>query len=225
MAEQQYRHEIKHYINIADCMTLKSRLRHIASPDPNAGENGAYKIRSLYFDNYEDKAVTDKLSGVGKREKFRLRYYNDDPSFIRLEKKSKVNKGTYKEMAEVTAEQCEKIIGGSYLGLLSPESPLLSELYVKIQSQNLRPKMIVDYMREAYVYAAGNVRLTIDSDIRSSANTLGFLRADLPTIPSASAIILEIKYDGFLPDLIRDIVQIGSRHATEFSKYVVSRLI
>jgi hypothetical protein len=225
MTEQNYRSELKHYINIADYMELRSKLRHIAKPDPNASQDACYKIRSLYFDNYEDKVVTDKLSGSSRREKFRFRYYNGDTSFIRLEKKSKVNRGCYKETAMVTAEQCEEILNGRYDSLLSGESPLLSELYAKIHFQNLRPKMIVDYIREAYIYTAGNVRITIDSDVRSSNNTSGFLNPDIPTIPSANAIILEVKFDGFLPDIIRNIVQLNDRQMTEFSKYVVSRLV
>lgn len=225
MTEQKYRSELKYYINSGDSLELRSKLKYIMKPDPNAGSDGRYKIRSLYFDNYEDKAVTDKLSGQSRREKFRLRYYGGDTSFIRLEKKSKINRGCYKQSETVTAEQCEKIINGCYGSLLSRDSPLCSELYSKIQNQNLRPKMIVDYMREAYIYAAGNVRITIDSDIRSSGNIKGFLNNGIPTVPSANAIILEIKFDGFLPDIIRDMVRLESRNMTEFSKYVVTRLV
>lgn len=225
MAEHIYRSEQKHYIDMADYMELRSKLRHIAKPDPNALQDSRYRIRSLYFDNYEDKAVTDKLSGSSRREKFRLRYYNGDTSFIRLEKKTKVNRGCHKETAIITAGQCEKILNGRYDSLLSQESPLLSELYAKIRFQCLRPKMIVDYTREAYIYTAGNVRITIDSDIRSSNSTGAFLDPGIPTIPSANAIILEVKFDGFLPDAIRNIIQLNSRQTTEFSKYVVSRLV
>ena len=225
MTEQKYRNELKHYITAGDYMELRSRLKYIARPDPNASQDGRYKISSLYFDNYEDKAVTDKLSGQSRREKFRLRYYNDDTSFIKLEKKSKMNRGCYKQSEMISAEQCGEILRGCYDNLLSSESPLLSELYAKIRFQNLRPKMIVDYFREAYIYTAGNVRITIDSDIRSSSSITEFFNPELPTIPSANAIILEIKFDGFLPDIIRDMVQMDSRHETEFSKYVVSRLV
>lgn len=225
MGEQIYRHELKHYINLCDHMELRSRLRHIARPDPHAGANGSYLVRSLYFDNYADKIVTDKLSGQSRRDKFRLRYYNDDLSFLRLEKKSKINKGCYKESAVLTIAQCERIIAGDYSDLLSKETPLLSELYAKMRFQHLRPRAIVDYTREAYIVHAGNVRITIDSNIRTSNNVAGFLNPELPTIPSANAIILEVKYDSFLPDVIRDVIQLNNRHETEFSKYVVARLV
>ena len=219
------RHELKHYINAADCAQLRARLRTVAKLDENACEDGGYLVRSLYFDNYTDKVVMDKLSGQSNREKFRLRYYNNDTSFIRLEKKSKTNRMCYKETVVVTAEQCEALLVGNYECLKNPDVPLLMELYTKIRSQNLRPKSIVDYRREAYIFRAGNVRVTFDSNIRTSNSVSGFLNPELTTIPAVGAIILEIKYDGFLPDIIRDVVQIGWRNQAEFSKYVVARLV
>ena len=99
------------------------------------------------------------------------------------------------------------------------------ELYTKIRYQNLRPKSIVEYHREAYTYHAGNVRVTFDSNIRTANWVAGFLNRHMTTIPAAKTVILEIKYDGFLPDIISDILQIGWRNQTEFSKYVVGRLV
>ena len=219
------RHELKHYINASDCAQLRARLRTVARPDENACDDGGYKIRSLYFDNYSDKAVVEKLSGLSRREKFRLRYYNDDPSFIRLERKSKANRLAYKESAEITAEQCGQLLAGNYGCLKAPDSPLFMELYTKIRCQNLRPRSIVEYHRQAFVYRAGNVRITFDSDIRTSNSVSGFLNADLTTIPAAGMTIMEIKYDGFLPDVIRDLIQTGWRNQTEFSKYAAARLV
>jgi SPX domain protein involved in polyphosphate accumulation len=219
------RHELKYYINSADYAQLRARLRTVAKPDKNSAENGAYTIRSLYFDNYADKAVVEKLSGLSRREKFRLRYYNADTSFIKLEKKSKINRLCYKESAIIIEEQCAALLAGNYDVLKIPEVPLFMDLYTKIHYQNLRPRNIVEYKREAYIYSAGNVRITFDKQIKTSNNVMGFLNTEIATIPAASSIILEVKYDGFLPDIIRDIVQVGWRNQTEFSKYVVARLI
>ena len=219
------RHELKHYIGAADYAQLRARLKSLLKPDENAGGDGSYIVRSLYFDNYSDKAVVEKLSGLSRREKFRLRYYNVDTSFIRLEKKSKANRLAYKESAPITAIQCGEILLGNYDCLKSEESPLLMELYTKIRYQNLRPRNIVEYHREAYRYPAGNVRVTLDSDIRTSNSVKGFLLPDLVTIPATKYSILEIKYDGFMPDFIRDVLNIDCRNQTEFSKYVVARLV
>jgi hypothetical protein len=90
------------------------------------------------------------------------------------------------------------------------------ELYTKIRYQNLRPRSIMEYHREAYKYNAGNVRVTFDSDIRTSNSVGGFLNPNITTIPAANTIILEIKYDGFIPDIIRDILQIAGEIKPSF---------
>ncbi|MCK9268072.1 MAG: polyphosphate polymerase domain-containing protein [Alkaliphilus sp.] len=219
------RHEHKLYINMSDYIQISSKLKHIVQLDKNSVEDSGYKIRSLYFDNYSDKAVTEKLSGISRREKFRIRLYNDDSSFIRLEKKAKANRLCYKTNALITKEQCEAILTGNYDVLKVEENPLFMELYTKIKYQNLRPKTIVEYIRKAYIFPAGNVRITLDKYIKTSNNVLGLFDSELVTIPAAKATILEIKYDGFIPEVIHQVIQIDSRHETEFSKYVVSRLV
>ena len=219
------RHELKYYINIADYAQLRTRLRAVAKPDCNSCEDGGYTVRSLYFDNYSDKVIVEKLSGLSKREKFRLRYYNADTSLIKLERKSKANRLSYKESEVITADQCSALLAGSYDSIKNPDAELLMDFYTKIHYQNLRPRSIVQYRREAYVYHAGNVRVTFDSDIKTSNYCAGFLNQSLTTIPASGAIVLEIKYTGFLPDIIRDILQIGHRNQTEFSKYVAARLV
>lgn len=223
--QNEFRHEWKHYISMADVMELRSRLCVFAKRDENTGPKGSYKVRSLYFDNYADKAVTEKLSGQSRREKFRLRYYGDDTGFVRLEKKSKVKRLCAKTQTLVTTQQCVDLLEGRYGSLQGSEDALLQELHCKMQNQILRPKTIVDYEREAYVYGPGNVRITIDSRIRTSPHVQNFLNPHCVTIPAANAIVLEIKYDAFLPEVIRDAVQLRDRGATEFSKYVVSRLV
>jgi len=219
------RHELKHYIDASDYASIRARLRAVARPDINAGADGRYMIRSLYFDNYSDKAVVDKLSGQSRREKFRLRLYNGDTSFIRLERKSKANRLAYKESAAITAQQCAELLAGDYSCLKQQDSPLLMELHTKIRYQNLRPRNIVEYHREAYVYHAGNVRITFDTRIKTTNSVADFLKTSLTTIPATGAIIMEIKYDGFMPDFIRNCLQIGWRNQAEFSKYVVARLV
>jgi hypothetical protein len=126
---------------------------------------------------------------------------------------------------EINAAGCAAILAGNFDCLNRPDVPLMMELYTKMRCQNLRPKSIVDYHREAYVYRAGNVRVTFDSQIRMSNSVFGFLNPALATIPAASGTVLEIKYDGFLPDVIRDLLGIGFRNQTEYSKYVVARLV
>lgn len=219
------RHELKHYINYADYLELTARLPLVAAPDENSIDGKGYRIMSLYFDNYNDKALREKVDGVNDREKFRLRYYNGDTSFIRLEKKSKHAGLCYKDFAEITAEECRALLEGDYGALRQNGQDLCLELYAKMQYQLLRPKNIVEYKREAYVYEPGNVRITIDSDIRSGLDVMQFLSPDPITVPVGDVRILEVKYDAFLPEIIRGVVSLSSRQASAFSKYAATRIV
>ena len=223
MKEQKFRHELKHYINYFDYLELVSKLRHITKPDENATTNGSYKIRSLYFDNLYDKVLNEKLDGVSIREKFRIRYYNDDSSYINLEKKSKHSGLCQKQTTIISEEQCEMLLNGNIQFLKESEDALFLELYAKMYTEQLRPKSIVDYMRRAFVFTAGNVRITIDSDIRTSSNVKQFLNPTLFCPSVTKSIILEVKYDNFLPQVIADIIQIRNRQAIAFSKYAICR--
>lgn len=219
-----YRHEWKHEINASDMITLRHRLGAVMQRDRNAVD-GKYLIRSLYFDNPADKALREKLDGVNNREKFRIRYYNHDTSLIRLEKKSKRNGLGSKETASLTATEAQAIIDGNRTWMKDADRPLVRELYSKMQSQGLRPKTIVDYIREPFVYAPGNVRVTLDYDIRTGLRSTDFLNPACVTVPAGDhPIILEVKWDAFLPDIIRDIVQLESRHTSAFSKYAICRI-
>lgn len=203
---------------------LRQRLSAVMQPDKNA-VNGKYFIRSLYFDSPEDKALLEKLNGVSRREKFRIRIYNNDLSFIKLEKKSKINGLCLKETAELSVKETERIISGETEWLSSSEKNLLRELGYKMKTEGLLPKTVVDYTREAFVFPAGNVRVTLDYDIRTGIKQTDIMKPDLPTVPAGnSPIILEVKWDEFLPDIIRDIVQLESRRSSAFSKYAVCRI-
>lgn len=222
----QYRSELKHSINQRDYLILRERLRRVAVQDAHGGADGKYQIRSLYFDTPEDKALREKIDGINEREKFRIRYYNFDDSYIRLEKKSKRNGVGNKLSAPMTRQQCEELLAGKTEWMMESGSPLLTELYGKMKFQQLRPRTIVDYMREAYVYRAGNVRVTIDSQIRTGLRCVDLFDPNLPTIPTGhpGKMILEVKFDDFLPDVMRDLIQLGERRNHAFSKYAVCRM-
>jgi hypothetical protein len=219
------RHELKHYINYADYLQLHSRLPLVAKRDNNATEDNCYRVRSLYFDNYTDRILREKIDGLDDREKFRIRLYKGDTSFIRLEKKSKHRGFCFKESTVISADECSEIIRGNYSVLKENGKPLCLELYTKMHYQQLRPKSIVDYNREAYVYAPGNVRITIDSDIRGSTNISEFLSPEIIAPPIPNTTILEVKYDAFLPEMIRNMTSLQSRQAAAFSKYGAVRTI
>mgnify|MGYP002517832555 CR=1 FL=1 len=220
----QYRHEWKHEINALDRRILLSRLSAVMQRDAHAID-GTYRIRSLYFDTPGDTALREKIDGVNRREKFRIRCYNLDPSFIVLEKKSKMNGLCAKESCRLTAEETRRVIDGDIGWMRESGRPLCVELYAKMRSRGLRPKTIVDYTRDPFVFAPGNVRVTIDRDIRTGMGNTDFLNPAAPTLPAGDApMILEVKWDAYLPDIIRDAVTLPGRRVSAFSKYEQCRI-
>ena len=218
------RHEWKIEISPADLLSLRQRLQAVAKPDPHA-RDGRYFIRSLYFDTPADKALREKIDGVNRREKFRIRYYNGDLSVIHLEKKSKWNGLGSKHSADLTPQEAQRIVDGDLDWMVEHPQELVRELYSKIRAQGLRPKTIVDYTREPFVFGPGNVRVTFDYDLRTGLSQTDFLNPTCVTIPAGDApILMEVKWDAFLPDIIRDVIQLPGRRSGAFSKYAQCRI-
>ena len=206
----EFRHEWKHEISYSDLLALRARLGAVLEGDQHA-VNGSYQIRSLYFDNLADKALREKLDGVNSREKFRIRYYNSGLCS--------------KEQARMSWEEVQAVAGGDVTRLADSKEPLVRELCFKMTTQGLRPRTIVDYTREPFVYDPGNVRVTLDYNIRTAMGNTDFLNPDCVTIPAGDApAILEVKWDGFLPSLIRDLAQVPRTHTSAFSKYAACRI-
>ena len=240
--DRQYRHELKYKISYPDYLAMRSRLRPVMKADPHAAAGGRYLVRSVYFDNLNDKALREKIDGVAKREKFRIRYYNDDLSYIVLEKKMKIGSLCLKCSAPITEEECRKILSGGRSsatdggrgsmrnGDLSfmKEHPqeLVRELYAKMTCQLLRPRVLVSYTREPFIYQAGNVRVTFDSDIRTSLFHQEFLTKEAAGISATDEpqdVYLEVKFDAFLPEVVQDLIRVKGIRQHAFSKYSASR--
>lgn len=226
MEEKHYRHEMKFAIGYGDYLAMRTRLQAVMEKDPHAGADGLYRIRSIYFDNADDKALREKADGVPKREKFRIRYYNDDFSFITLEKKMKINNLCLKYDARITEEECRKLLKGDRWWMKSHPEDLVRELSAKMNYQRLRPRVLVSYTREPYIYRAGNVRVTFDSEVRTSLFRQEFLTeqtSDISATDTPQDRILEVKYDAFLPGIIQDIIQVPGIRQQAFSKYGACR--
>lgn len=223
--EPKFRNELKHIITPADRASICAALGVVAEKDLHTGADGCYTVRSLYFDNLYDTALREKLDGVCDREKFRIRFYNEDLSYIRLEKKVKRGSLGYKVSAPLTEDEVRRMLGGDTAWMATSGRGLVMELYSKMQTKLLRPKAVVEYRRQAFVYAPGNVRVTLDDRIRTGVSVNDFLETDRLTIPTGDGeIILEVKWDEFLPGPIRRAVQLKNRRAGAFSKYRMSRI-
>ena len=204
--EKGLRHEYKYLISRADAELLKLRLPHIMERDPNAGETGQYTIRSLYFDDVNAAAYYEKVDGLDNRAKYRIRFYNYDGSNIKLEKKEKLGNLTRKTAQTITKKDARALEYAISEGCPDTPEGLTEELRLAILSRGLRPKVLVDDDRTPFLCHAGNTRITIDENLRTRpyiAHLFASPRAMTPVL-QADEVILEVKFDDFLPGYLAD---------------------
>lgn len=225
LMENRYRHEFKYLCSQGELEMLKVRLRGLMQPDPHAGEKGEYSIRSLYFDDYEDRCLMENEAGTDPREKFRIRIYGHSSERISLELKKKRRGKTQKLSCLLTEEQCRSLMAGEIPECSGDAPALFRKLCLLMRTRLMRPKVIVEYMRIPYVCQYGNVRVTLDRNISSSNRADLFLEDQIPLRPvlEAGQHVLEVKYDEYLPDHIYHTVHMANLRQTAFSKYYLCR--
>ena len=219
------RHELKYFIHPAEVEALRTRLRGGLMLDPHCRGGKPYVIRSLYFDDIENSAYFDKVGGVMHRDKYRIRIYRHSDAEIFLERKRKLGDLIQKSSAQITRRLCEQIIEGDPRGLYRSSNPLLQDMFVQMRTKLLRPSVIVDYEREAYLHPVENVRITFDLKLRSGMHSTDLFNPNIPTISplDRNLEILEVKYDNYLPDHIRMLLNQTSAQRSAVSKYVLCR--
>lgn len=220
----KYRNEIKYICSEQELRLIEQQIQSICKRDSHAGSQGIYEVRSVYFDDYNDSCYLENKNGVNSREKFRIRIYNGDMSRVRLECKQKQNGKNHKFSAALTGEQCMSILQGNF-ALPEEAPPLLGKFYLQYHTKMLRPKVIVQYERTPFIYETGNVRITFDRYVSGSKNILDFdqKKLDVRPVMQTGLHVLEVKYDEFLPDFIRETLQIQNLQQTAFSKYCMCR--
>lgn len=221
----KFRHELKYQITDAQVAMLQNRIRHLIPMDSHVGQAGTYRIRSLYFDDYEDRCLRENEDGTDPREKFRIRIYNASSQRITLECKRKERGKTHKSACPLTVEQTKLLMAGKILPDIGSQPPVLRKLTLQMMTRRMRPVVIVEYDRIPYVYKNGNVRITLDTNITSSSAVERFLEPDIlprPVLPAGQQL-LEVKYDEYLPDFIYRSLQLHSLRQTAFSKYAICR--
>ena len=219
------RHELKYYINYNVYHVLRERLQKVVSMDENMPDEEGYLISSIYFDDIYHSAMEEKIAGTRFRKKFRIRSYGLNDSLIRLECKSKFNEYISKTSARLSREEYDKILQGDYSFLIERKERVCQELYCYNKTKLLKPVVVVEYMREAYVYQLGNVRITFDKDIASSVTNIDMFSdtyATTKVLPN-DRMVLEIKYDDFIPSHILQILQTAMTERCAISKYVMCR--
>jgi len=217
------RHELKYFINFHEYTYLKKRLAAVLEKDKHAVVNDGYHVRSLYFDDIYNSALYEKKSGIFERKKYRIRIYNLSDTVIRMEKKSKHDQYISKNTENITKSEFYKLLENDCQFLFNSGSKLFKEFYIETKNNLLRPVVIVDYEREAYTFDAGNVRITFDKNLRAGINSFDIFDDKIAAkmIFDKPVIILEIKYDAFLPTHVHNLIQICNHNISAASKYAM----
>lgn len=219
------RHEYKFFINTFVYHELRERFRHVLQTDRNMEEEDGYLISSLYFDDHFNSAFVDKVDGTRFREKYRVRLYDHKDRLIRLECKKKFNNYIAKEWAILTRNEYDMILNEDYDFLIYRPEEVCKKLYVNQKTKGMRPVNVVEYLREAYVHPLGNVRITFDKNLATSIGDLDVFHKDYETmqIPLKGMMILEVKYDDYIPDYILKMIHSDRMIKSAISKYVLCR--
>ena len=219
------RHELKYHITPAELTVLRGVLAPVMQLDPNGNENNEYHIRSLYFDTINDDALDEKIAGVGNRKKYRIRIYNFSDRVIKLECKSKYGDLISKQSVSIPRELAEQLIAGDPDGLQRMRHPLFHDVYREMRTRLLRPAVIVDYVRAAYIHQAEEVRITFDKQVRTGLYSVDMFNPQIPTYPvfDDPVEILEVKFDEFLPSYLQAILSGVTAQRSAISKYTWCR--
>ena len=219
------RHELKYFIHPAEVEALRNRLRPAMTLDSHCVGGRPYVIRSLYFDTINDDALDEKIAGVGNRKKYRIRIYDFSDKVIKLECKSKYGDLISKQSVSIPRDLADQLIAGDPEGLQRMRHPLLHDVYREMKTRLLRPVVIVDYVREAYIHPAEEVRITFDKQIRTGLYQTDMFNPNIPTYPvfDDPVEVLEVKYDEFLPSYLQAILSGVTAQRSAVSKYTWCR--
>ena len=225
--DKPYRHELKYVISEGEYQILSRRLKSALPPDKYAAKNGGeYLIRSLYYDDPFDSCVEEKAGGIQIRDKYRIRIYNYSDASIKLERKHKDGAFIQKSSLPLSRKECDALLADNYGFLLHRPEPFARQMYGILRTKHLEPKVIVDYTREPYVYPVEDVRITFDKNIRTAMRRTDIFNPYVPTYPATdlmNSMILEVKFNRYLPTYIRSLVQMGASQHVAASKYVAAR--
>ena len=224
---KKYRHELKYIISEGEHKLLSMRVKACLKQDYHASINGGeYMIRSLYFDDPFDTALWEKSSGVASRDKFRIRIYNLEDNAIKLERKHKEGQYIKKDSVSLSRQDCDEIIRGNLECLKHNESPFAMQFYGIFKANHLKPKVLVDYVREPYVFPAEDVRITFDKNVRTAMRCTDLFNPNVITYPVwdlRNCMIMEVKFNESLPQYVGELLTLGSSQRTAASKYVFCR--
>ena len=222
----KYRNEWKYRLKDADVFLVENKLNETLDFDEHSSANNTYSVHSLYFDDYLNSCMNDNEAGLGTRIKWRIRYYDDNKNFIRLEKKEKKNGLCLKRSCQISHDDYQRIMNNDVESIVwDTDELLLKRFCLLIMKRVFKPKIVVDYERTAFVEPISNVRITFDKNISVSSDVGSFFDDNYLKYPilDKGNQIMEIKFDDILPNYIKKAAYISSLKQTTFSKYYLGR--
>jgi len=223
--KQVLRFERKFLLPLEEYHRLRGRLDALLSKDSHTGRDG-YAIRSLYFDTLWDGDYFEKQDGVQLRRKLRLRIYDPASEFAFLEMKQKEGEYQLKRSLRLSRAAAQSLARGAYSPLLDLRDDFADECYALLSMRGYRPKTVIEYRREAYTAPENDTRITFDREIRATESRMDLFDPILPLYPvmDRGQVVLEVKYNGFLLEYLRELVGACERAQTSASKYCMGRL-
>ncbi len=220
------RQEHKYLITAQEYIRHSHYLSQLLSQDEHNGTHG-YIIRSLYFDTLGNRDFTSKEDGTEVRRKIRLRLYDPSASFAMLEMKQKQGAEQLKRSLRLSRDDTISLIKGNYSCLLKQSEPFAFECYTIMNEQCYRPTAVIEYKRKAFIAKENKIRVTFDSNIEATESCFDIFSPNLCLYPVLDKylVILEIKYNGFLLNYIKDIANEYSKSSLSVSKYCLGRQV
>ena len=155
--------------------------------------------------------------------------YNNDSSFIRLERKWKHNNMTSKDQLKISKENCINLLTNQFDNIDKEllNHSLMKEFITDIKVFGLKPSVIVDYKRLAYTYPISEVRITFDEKIKSGLYNCNLFNMDRITyyVIDNDEVVLEVKFNEVLPEHISIILQTIPMYRQAVSKFALCRSI
>jgi hypothetical protein len=220
-----YRHELKYFINYAEYLKMKEILSRFMRNDSYANTGNGYFVRSLYFDTLYNKEYVEKIIGIEERNKIRLRIYHIGDENVKLEIKSKYNNYMKKDTTLIDRKNARRLVGGDKSFLLDTNNPTMNRIFYYLSLRYYIPAVIIDYTRDAFVGDFNNIRITFDMNIKSCASEFDLFRDDLHLVRvfDNATVVMEVKYNRFLPKWLKMILSCIDSTNSAISKYCYGR--
>lgn len=219
------RHELKYHVTYQEALLLQSRISKVMEVDPYS-ENGGYRVSSLYFDSCLNTSFYEKVEGFENRTKYRIRQYDVQSNHVKFEIKAKRNDIIEKRTASIKRKDLTSLMQGEYDCLLAYNNDVLSTIYRRFKRDYFRPVVIVQYYRQAYLMDFNHIRVTFDSHLKKGSDVLDFDHREpfMTPVLEKNHVVLEIKYNHFLPKWLAELFEIARYTRCASSKYCLSRM-